>query len=71
MDKFSMPVKRLESVLDELAQLHLTAIDAVRAGDRQGLCEASENLLALHLRFAILYRRMLADQAGPDLACAL
>jgi hypothetical protein len=68
MDKLPMPVKGLESVLDELVGLELTALQAVRAGDRQDLCDASEKLLALHVRFAALYRGMLASQLRPSAA---
>ncbi len=61
MDGSLIPVKGLESMLDELAGLDLAALHAVRAGDRQNLCDASEKLLALHVGFATLYRRMLAS----------
>jgi hypothetical protein len=68
MDGSFMPVKGLESMLDELAGLDLRALHAARAGHRQDLCDASEKLLALHARFATLYRRMLAAQLPPSAA---
>jgi len=71
MDGSFMPGKGIESMLDELAGLDLTALHAARAGHRQDLCEASEKLLALHVRFAALYRRMLASQFPPSVACML
>jgi hypothetical protein len=65
MDGSFMPAKGLESMLDELAGLDLRALRAARAGHRQDLCDASEKLLALHARFATLYRGMLAAQLPP------
>ena len=65
MDGSLMPVKGLESMLNELAGLDLRALHAARTGHRQDLCDASVKLLALHVRFATLYRGMLAAQLLP------
>jgi hypothetical protein len=49
-------------ILDELINLALAALQTAQAGDRQELCEISERLLSLHVRFAAEYRHMLASQ---------
>lgn len=49
-------------ILDELTKLALAALQAAQAGDRRELCEISERLLGLQVRFAAEYRYMLAAQ---------
>jgi hypothetical protein len=55
-------------VLRQLAQSDAAALRTIRAGDQRELCEISERLLRLHLRFAAEYRAMLA--AGPGVLAA-
>jgi hypothetical protein len=49
-------------ILDELTKLAFAALQTAQAGDRRELCEISEKLLGLHVRFAAEYRYMLAAQ---------
>jgi hypothetical protein len=65
MDRSIVLVQGMESMLSELTELDLAALSAAQAGDQRDLCDASERLIALHARFAALYRRMLASPARP------
>jgi hypothetical protein len=49
-------------ILNELIKLTRAALRSAQAGDRQELCEISERLLSLQIRFAAEYRHMLASQ---------
>jgi hypothetical protein len=62
------PENSLAVVLRQLAQSDAAALRTIRAGDQRELCEISERLLRLHLRFAAEYRSMLA--AGPGVLAA-
>jgi hypothetical protein len=62
------PENRLAVVLGQLAQSDAAALRTIQAGDQRELCEISERLLSLHLRFAAEYRSMLA--AGPGVLAA-
>jgi hypothetical protein len=60
VDSPGMRASRLAVILDEMRTLDAAALRTVSAGDRRALCEISERLMELHLRFAAEYRAMLA-----------
>ena len=61
MESTGLRENSLILILDELTKLALVALQTAQAGDRRELCEISEKLLGLHVRFAAEYRYMLAS----------
>ena len=62
MENTGLRGNSLVLILDELAKLAFAELQTAQAGDRRELCEISEKLLSLHVRFAAEYRYMLAAQ---------
>jgi hypothetical protein len=63
-DRVAAMMGELAALARELAALSQTAAEASAGGDIEGLLDASERMLGMHVRYAELYRTLLVVRLG-------